>query len=162
MARFASLAAQQGLELGQKEMATCSTRPGRQSTPWHSALRTLRRTTPDTAPTPSSAPIKPTPALTVHPRSLSTPPKRKFTGDRSAHGVPAAAQAPATVDRLLQPSSTSTNPSASLPEPLNQTPPRQRCRIDVAGLNPTVGACRPSYTVSRSSIPCAYSTSDLS
>jgi hypothetical protein len=28
MARFTRLAAQQGLELGQKEMATCSTRPG--------------------------------------------------------------------------------------------------------------------------------------
>jgi hypothetical protein len=28
MARFARLAAQQGLEHGQKEMATCSTRPG--------------------------------------------------------------------------------------------------------------------------------------
>jgi hypothetical protein len=44
------------------------------------------------------------------PLALS-PPKRKFTGPRSAHGVPAAARAPTTVDRPLQPSS---NPSASL------------------------------------------------
>jgi hypothetical protein len=47
---------------------------------------------------PVPTPIKPTPALTVHPLSLSTPPEHKFTGDRSAHGVPAAALAPATMD----------------------------------------------------------------
>ena len=43
--------------------------------------------------------IKPTEASTVRPRSLSTSPERKFTGDRSAHGVPAAARDPTTVDR---------------------------------------------------------------
>jgi hypothetical protein len=50
-------------------------------------------------PTPAPAPIKPTEALTVHPRSLSTLSERKFTGDRSAHGVPAAARGPTTLDR---------------------------------------------------------------
>jgi hypothetical protein len=69
----------------------------RQSTPRHSAPRRPCRAKQD--PVPAPAPIKLTPALTVHPRSLSTPPERKFTGDRSAHGVPAAARDPTTVDR---------------------------------------------------------------
>jgi hypothetical protein len=72
-----------------------------------------RHATLDPAPTP--APIKPTPALTVHLRSLSAPPKRKFTGVRSAHGVPAVARAPTTMERPLKPSSTQSKPSASLP-----------------------------------------------
>jgi hypothetical protein len=50
-------------------------------------------------PTPAPAPIKPTEASTVRPRSLSTSPERKFIGDRSAHSVPAATQDPTTVDR---------------------------------------------------------------
>jgi hypothetical protein len=98
MARFARLAAQQGLELGQKEMATCSTRPGNaRSRP--GARPYARSSAPDPAPTPT--PKKLTPALTVYPRSLSTPPERKFTGDRSVHGVQGAARAPASVDRPL-------------------------------------------------------------
>jgi hypothetical protein len=68
----------------------------RQSTPRRS---TPRRAKQDPTPTPTPAPIKPTEALTVHPRSLSTLPERKFTGDRSAHGVPVAARDPTTVDR---------------------------------------------------------------
>jgi hypothetical protein len=36
---------------------------------------------------------------TVRPRSLSTSPERKFTGDCSAHGMPAAARDPTTIDR---------------------------------------------------------------
>jgi hypothetical protein len=107
MARFACLAAQQGLEFGQKEMVTCSTRPGNARARPDAQPR-ARRATPD------PAPIKLTPALTVHPRSLSTPPERKFTGDRSAPGVPTAARAPTAVDWLLQPSSNPTNPLASL------------------------------------------------
>jgi hypothetical protein len=80
-----------------------------QSTPQRSTLRAPRD------PTPMPAPLKPTKALTVHPRSLSAPPKRKFTGPRSAHGVPAVARAPTTMDRPLQPPSTPSNSSASLP-----------------------------------------------
>jgi hypothetical protein len=80
-----------------------------------SARPRARRAVQDPAPMPVPAPIKPTPALTVHPRSLSTLPERKFTGDRSAHGVPVAARAPATVDRPLQSSATPSKPSASLP-----------------------------------------------
>jgi hypothetical protein len=81
-----------------------------QSTPRRSAPRAPRRAMPDPAPTPTPtptpAPIKPTSALTVQPRSLSAPTERKFNGDRSAHGVLAAARAPTTVDRPLQLSST--------------------------------------------------------
>jgi hypothetical protein len=86
-----------------------------QSTPRRSTPRTSHHTTPDPVPTPTPVPIKPTTTLTVHPHSLSAPPKRKFTGARSAHGVPTAARAPTTVDWPLQPSSTPSNPSASLP-----------------------------------------------
>jgi hypothetical protein len=71
----------------------------RQSTPRRSALRAPHRAKQDLVPMPAPAPIKPTPALTVHPRSLSTPPEHKFTGDRFAHGVLAAARDPTTVDR---------------------------------------------------------------
>jgi hypothetical protein len=39
--------------------------------------------------------------------------------------------------------------------------PRRRHRIDVARLHPTVGARRPSSTVSPSSIPCTGSTLSL-
>jgi hypothetical protein len=64
---------------------------------------------------PTLEPIKPTKALTVHPRSLSAPPKHDITGVPSAHGVPAAARAPTTVDRPLWPTSIQSNHSASLP-----------------------------------------------
>jgi hypothetical protein len=74
-----------------------------------------RHATPDPAPTPMPVPIKPIEALTVRPRSLSAPPKCKIAGVRSAHGVPAAVWAPTTVDRPLRPTSTPSNPSASLP-----------------------------------------------
>jgi hypothetical protein len=65
--------------------------------PWRSAPRTPCRAKQDPAPTPT--PIKPTEALAVHPRSLSTPLERKFTSDRSVHGVPVAARDPTTVDQ---------------------------------------------------------------
>jgi hypothetical protein len=71
----------------------------RQSTPQCSTPRASRRTKQDLAPTPAPAPIKPTEALAVHPRSLSTPLERKFTSDRSVHGVPVAARDPTTVDQ---------------------------------------------------------------
>jgi hypothetical protein len=70
-----------------------------QSTPRRSAPRAPPRAKQDLVPTPVPAPIKSTEVLTVHPRSLSTPPERKFTGDRSAHGVPAASRDPTTIDR---------------------------------------------------------------
>jgi hypothetical protein len=59
--------------------------------------------------------IKPTPASTVRPRALLTLPKHEFTSVYPENGVPAAEQAPATVDRPLQPSSTLSDPLASFP-----------------------------------------------
>jgi hypothetical protein len=94
MVRFARLAAQQKLEHGQKEMATCSTRPGNARARPDARPR-VRRAKQDPMPTP----IKPTEALTVHTRSLSTPPECKFTDDRSEHSMPATAQDSTTVDR---------------------------------------------------------------
>jgi hypothetical protein len=86
MARFTCLAALQAQEIGHNNTATCSTRPGN------------ARARPDTQPrarrdNPASVTIKPTPASTVHPRSLPTPPERQFTGVPSVHVVPAAARA---------------------------------------------------------------------
>jgi hypothetical protein len=138
-----------------------------ESMPRRSTPRASRRATPDPAPTPSPTPsptpIKLTKALTVHPRSLSALPKRKFTGGRSAHGVPAAARALTTVDRTLQPSSTPSNPSSSLLgiQWSSSSPRTKHYMAGGAGLRPTAGACRPSYTVSHSLIPCAYITIDL-
>jgi hypothetical protein len=123
-----------------------------------------RRATPDPAPTPTPTPIKPAKALTVHPRSLSAPPKHKIVGVRSAHGVPAAARAPTTMDRPLRPTSIQSHPSTSfvkLPKPSDQALLHRRCRIDVAGLHPTVVTRRPSCTVSHPSMPRACNTADL-
>jgi hypothetical protein len=64
----------------------------RQSTPRRSASHVPRRAKQDPVPTPVPTPIKPTEVLTVHPRSLITTSEHKFTGDRSTHGVPAAAR----------------------------------------------------------------------
>jgi hypothetical protein len=70
------------------------------ATPEHAPALSPVRTVPRQArPVPTPAPIKPTEASTVRPRSLSTSPERKITGNRSAHGVPAAAREPTTVDR---------------------------------------------------------------
>jgi hypothetical protein len=73
-------------------MPTCSTRSG---VPEHAPALGPARTAPRQAklvPTPAPAPIKSTEASTVRPRSLSTSAERKFTGDCSAHGVPAAVE----------------------------------------------------------------------
>jgi hypothetical protein len=104
---------------------------------------------PEHAPTlgPTRATIKPTPALTVHPRSLPTPPERPFTGVPSAHGVPAAARATTTVDQPLQPSSAPTNPSASLYRPKWSSPsPWTKLHIaGGAGLTSLVFARPPAH-----------------
>jgi hypothetical protein len=70
----------------------------RQSMPRCSALRTMPRQA-KPVPPPTPVPIKPTEASTVLPRSLSTSPERQFIDVCSAHGVPAVAREPTTVDR---------------------------------------------------------------
>jgi hypothetical protein len=99
MTRFARLGAQQAQELGQNNTATCSTRPSNARVEPAPALGPARATPSHAKLTPAPVPIKPTEASTVRPRSLSTSLDRKITDDRSAHGVPAAAQEPTTVDR---------------------------------------------------------------
>jgi hypothetical protein len=85
-------------------------------TPEHApALGPTRATPRRVNPAPTPAAIKPTPASTVRPRALPTLPEHKFTGVCPGNGVPAAARAPTTVDRPLQPSSTPSDPSASFP-----------------------------------------------
>jgi hypothetical protein len=76
------------------------------SSPEHARRPTLARSTPRQAkPVPllAPAPIKPAEASTVRPSSLPTSPERKITGVCPAHGVPAAARAPTTVDRPTEP-----------------------------------------------------------
>jgi hypothetical protein len=104
------LAAQQALELEQKETNTRSTCPGMPENAPALGPARWRRAMPDPVPTPTLAPIKPTKALTVHPCSLLAPPKCKIAGVHSAHDVPAAARALTTVDRPLQPTPIQSNP----------------------------------------------------
>jgi hypothetical protein len=158
------LAAQQALELGQKNTHTCSIYPGAlEHTPVLGPVRP-RRVMPDPAPTP----IKPPEATTVLPRSLSAPPEHEFAGVLPTHGVPAAAQArPPWTDHFGPPPSNPTPRLASqssikLPEPSDRIPLRQRCRIAIVGLHPTAAARRPSCTVSHLSIHCTYGIADLS
>jgi hypothetical protein len=100
-------------ELEQINMATCSTRPGN------------ARARPDARPharhaaphcvNPAPTAIKSTPVLIVHPYTILTLPEHEFTGVCLENGVPAAEQAPATVDRPCQPSSIPSDPLASIP-----------------------------------------------
>jgi hypothetical protein len=101
--RFARLQSQQAFEQGQKHTSTCSTRPNlaRARPAPDPACPVLRQAKP--VPHPAPAPIKPAKASTVCPRSLSTSPERKITSVCPAHGVPAAARAPTTVDRPTEP-----------------------------------------------------------
>jgi hypothetical protein len=110
------LAAQQAFELGQKKTHTCSTGPGMPEHALALGPARLRRTTLDPMPTPAPTPTKQTEAMTIRPRSLSAPPEHEIARVPSAHGVPAAARAPTTMDRPLWPTSMQSNPSASLPE----------------------------------------------
>jgi hypothetical protein len=159
--RFARLRSHQAFEQGQKHTSTCSTRHdlARARPAPDPACPTPRQAKPVPLPTP--APIKPAKASTVRPRSLSTSPERKITGVCPAHGVPAAARAPTTIDRPTKPS-----PSPSLSDPRerlyvpeaprarNRALPRRRRRFRVTGLHQIAGERRPGSTVSLSSIPC--------
>jgi hypothetical protein len=115
LARFTRLGALQAQELGQMNTATCSTRPGNTRAHPRRSARACSPRRVNLAPTPMPAAIKPTPVSTVHPRALLTQPEHEFVGVCPENGVPAAAQAPTTVDRPCQPSSTTTDPLASFP-----------------------------------------------
>jgi hypothetical protein len=72
--------------------------------------RAPRLATPCTCPLPAPPPIKPAKAAAVRPRALSTSPEHEITGVCPAHGVPAAARAPATIDQPAEPFPASANP----------------------------------------------------
>jgi hypothetical protein len=76
--------------------------------------RAPRRAKPRPCPLPAPAPIKPAKASAVRPRALSTSPEYEIAGVCPAHGVPAAARAPATVDRLAEPFPAPSNPRERL------------------------------------------------
>jgi hypothetical protein len=113
------------------------------------------------------AAVKPTPVSTVRPRSLPTLPEHEFTGVCLENSVPAAERAPATVAGHASPPPPRltlwlASPELSeAPRAADWTPPHQKRRIDVTGLQPAAVARRPSHTVSHSSIPCTYNILDL-
>jgi hypothetical protein len=76
--------------------------------------RAPRRAKPRPCPLPAFAPIKPARASAVCPRVLSTSPEHEIAGVCPANGVPAAARAPATVDRPAEPFLAPSNPRERL------------------------------------------------
>jgi hypothetical protein len=92
----------------------------RQSTP--SARPRAPRVEPCPCPLPAPAPIKTARASTVLPRALSTSPEHETAGVCPAHGVPGAARAPATVDRLAEPFPAPSNPRSRLYVPRWSSP----------------------------------------
>jgi hypothetical protein len=106
--RFACLRYQQDFEHGQKNTSTCSTRPElARARPAPDPARLASR---QAKPVPLPTPINPTKASAVRPRALSTSPEHEIAGVCPAHGVPAAAQAPTTVDRPIEPFPAPSNP----------------------------------------------------
>jgi hypothetical protein len=82
----------------------------RQSTP-SARLRAPRaKPRPCPLPAPTPTPIKPAKASVIRSRALSTSPEHEIAGVCPAHGVPAAARSPATVDRSAEPFSAPSNP----------------------------------------------------
>jgi hypothetical protein len=68
------------------------------------------RAKPRLCPLPTPAPIKSAKASVIRPRALSTSPEHKIAGVCPAHGVPAAARSPTTVDRPAEPFPALSNP----------------------------------------------------
>jgi hypothetical protein len=112
--RFARLRSQQAFAQGQKNTSTCSTRHelARARPALDPARPASRQAEP--VPLPVPAPIKPAKASVVHTRALSTSPEHKIVGVCPAHGMPSAAQAPATLDRPTEPSPAPSNPRKRL------------------------------------------------
>jgi hypothetical protein len=76
--------------------------------------RAPRRAKPRPCPLLAPAPIKPSKASVVRPHALSTSPEHEIAGVCPANGVPAATQAPATVDRPVEPFPAPSNPRERL------------------------------------------------
>jgi hypothetical protein len=93
--------------------STCSTRSERARARPRLTPCAPRRAEPRPCPLLALAPIKSPQASTVLPRARSTSPEPETTDVCPAHGVPAATQAPATVDRP-------TEPFPATPDPQNR------------------------------------------
>jgi hypothetical protein len=76
--------------------------------------RAPRRAKPRPCPLPAPAPIKPAKVSVVCPRVLSTSLEHEIAGVCLANGVPAAAWAPATIDRPVEPFPAPSNPRERL------------------------------------------------
>jgi hypothetical protein len=154
--RFARLRSQQAFEQGQKNTSTCSTRPE------------LARACPAPEPARQATPVSPARARAYKASQgfNRTPPcaldltgardRRSLLCTRRASGRPSTRHhRPAS--RAIPTPSTLERDSTCLgeaPGARNQALPRRRRRIKVTGLHPTTSECRPSSTVSYSSIPC--------
>jgi hypothetical protein len=101
--RFARWRSRRAVEHGQKNTSTCSTHSERARARPRLTPRAPRHAEPRPCPLLAPAPIKTPQASTVLLRASSTSPESKTTGVFPAHGVPAATQAPATVDRTTEP-----------------------------------------------------------
>jgi hypothetical protein len=114
--RFARLRSPQAFEQGQKNTSTCSTRHeiARARPAPDPACPASRQAKPRPCPLPAPAPIKPAKASTVCPRALSTSPEHEIAGVCPAHGLPAAARAPATVGQPTEPFPAPSNPRERL------------------------------------------------
>jgi hypothetical protein len=157
------LAAQQREEQGQKQRATCSTR---------SELARARPTRAPACPASRQGRAGAVARARAYkaPRDIDrTPPHvLDLTGapDRRhcpAHGVPAAARFPATVDRPAEPLPTPPTLGrdcarlGEAPRARNRSLLRRRSQSTVAGLRPTAGERRPGNPLLHSLIPCAHS-----
>jgi hypothetical protein len=76
--------------------------------------RSPRRAKPRPCPLPTPAPIKPAKVSVVRPLALSTSPEHEIAGVCPAHGMPATARSPATVDRPAEPFPAPSNPRRRL------------------------------------------------
>jgi hypothetical protein len=112
--RFARLRSRRAVEHGQKNTSTCSTRPehARARPAPDPARPAPRQVTPVSLA--SARAYKASRSFSRTPRVLSTSPEQEIAGACPADGVPAAARAPATVDRPAEPSPTPSNPRIRL------------------------------------------------
>jgi hypothetical protein len=115
--RFARLRSHQAFEHGQMNTSSCSTRSARARARPRLTPRAPRHAKPRPRLLLAPAPIKHPRALTVLLRARSTSSEPETTGVCLVHGVPAATQAPATVNRPTEPFPTPSNPRRRLCTP---------------------------------------------
>jgi hypothetical protein len=108
--RFARMRSQQAFEHGQKNTSTCSTRSTRARARPRPNRRAPSHAKPRSRLLLASAPINHPQASNVLLRARSTSPEPETTGVCPVHGVPAANQAPPTIDRPTEPFPATSDP----------------------------------------------------